>query len=94
MKLSYWYAENKFDSNIYSIRAKTKREATRLRTESGGDDEFGPVVKVEVEYADGFDLMDMCSSESGMYWEAEAALKADTSETGDMVRAAIARSNS
>lgn len=76
MKVTYWYAELKDDSNVYSIRTRTKREAVQLRNEE--PDRYRPVVKVVVEYATAFQLLEYLSGESAGYEEmvaTEAALK-------------------
>jgi hypothetical protein len=75
MKLSYWYAPCVSDANCYSIRAKTKREAKRLKADHDeccdmSSDKMGDVVKITVEYADAFDLLTICQSEGGI-WEEE-----------------------
>lgn len=67
MKVSYWYAQCLNDSQSYSIRCRTKKEALAAR--KGREKEFGPVIKVEVEYSDGFDLLTNCMGEHGGYWE-------------------------
>ena len=74
MKLTYWYAHCKNDSEVYSIRARTKKAAMQKLQEwgEGWEDEFEAPVKTTVEYKDGFDLLDMCSNEWGKWWEARA----------------------
>jgi len=58
MKLTYWKAACLYDSNCYSIRAKTKKECKRLLEEAGGaGEDYDEVEKVVIEYKDGFDLM-------------------------------------
>jgi hypothetical protein len=75
MKLTYWVAENLDDSQCYNIRAKTKKEVLNKITlvskewENETDlvaPKYGPVHKVEVEYADAFDLMDACMGEGSV----------------------------
>jgi len=68
MKLTYWYAEHLYDSERYSIRARTRREALAMR--AAEPDTFGPVLKVTIEYQDGFDLLAYCTSEA---WGCEEA---------------------
>ena len=68
MTLTYWICMHRTDSNCYSIRAKTKREAARLRDEDGAE-KYDPPKKVTVEYSGAFDLMFQCSEESRHYWE-------------------------
>jgi hypothetical protein len=67
MKLSYWYAPRIDDSDAYSIRARTKKQALEDLEDAYG--QFGSVRKVTVEYQDGFDLMMQCMSEGRGYWE-------------------------
>jgi hypothetical protein len=72
MKLTYWTAECIEDSNAYSIRTKTKREAVALKAEYESDEgtvEYGPVNKVVVSYDDAFDLLTECLREGGAWWE-------------------------
>lgn len=78
MKLSYWYAPRLDDGDCYSIRAKTKREATeQLRKleasfgESNSCPKFGPIVKVNVEYSNAFDLMSIYTGEGGCWEESK-----------------------
>lgn len=65
MKLTYWYAKCLNDSDAYSVRQKTRKaaEADKLSRHKSGD--YGPVVKVTVEYDNAFDLMEKCSDEDG-----------------------------
>ena len=71
MKLIYWYAECLDDGDCYSIRTKTKRDCKEIREELG-EERYAPPVKVVIEYADGFDLMEQLSDESGNPGEATA----------------------
>ena len=64
MRLIYWYAECLDDDNVYSIRTKTKRDCIECREERGAE-RFAPPVKVVMEYADGFDLMEQLKSDCG-----------------------------
>ncbi len=65
MTLTYWCCENLMDSKVYNIRARTKREAARLRDEYGPE-RFGLPVKQVVEYADAFDLIESALGEGGI----------------------------
>lgn len=65
MKLTYWYAARRDDSNCYSIRAKTKKEAVAER-ERRGEEDYGEVKKIEVYYTDAFDLLTQCLGEGGI----------------------------
>lgn len=70
MKLTYWYAACRGDSDVYSIRARTKREAVARKAEQ--PEVWGAVVKVTVEYRDGFDLAQRCLGEGRLTEEAQA----------------------
>ena len=88
MKLTYWYAECLNDSDAYAIREKTKK-AAKARLEQGyRAEDYGPILKVTVEYADAFDLMDQCSNEGRMYWEAQAVLAHDEKTGASYTQAA------
>ena len=68
MKLTYWLADCLNDSDVFSIRERTKKAAVaKLAEYEPGW--FGPVRKVTVEYDDGFDLMHECSCENRHWWE-------------------------
>lgn len=69
MKVTYWYSRCLDDSDAYSIRVRTKREAVARVQEAGGG--YGPVMKVTVEYRDGFDLLQRCLGEGRLYEEAD-----------------------
>jgi hypothetical protein len=71
MKLTYWYAERLDDSNVYSVRARTRREAKAHIAEYDHAD-YGPIVKVTVEYDNAFDLMAQCTGEGGLWQEPDA----------------------
>jgi hypothetical protein len=66
MKLTYWYARALDDSNCYSIRARTKKAALAIKANC---EYYGPVTKIEVEYADGFDLLSLALGEGGLLEE-------------------------
>jgi hypothetical protein len=68
MKLTYWYAECLRDSEVYSIRERTRKEALAQREERGTEN-YGPVTKVSIEYDDGFSLMQECMGEGRGWWE-------------------------
>ena len=74
MKLTYWYAECLDDSDAYAVRAKTKKAAMADKFSRHNPEKYGPVIKVTVEYDNAFDLMEKCSDEFGMHWEAQAAI--------------------
>lgn len=69
MKLTYWVAPRLNDSDAYSVRATTKKEAQQLLDAHDCPEDYGPLKKVTVEYSNGFDLLKQCLSESGNYWE-------------------------
>ena len=65
MKLTYWKIQEHNDSNVYSIRAKTKKEAIKLYNEDWNKDgykawgeKFAYVEKIVIHYDDAFDLVD------------------------------------
>lgn len=70
-KLVYWYARCELDSDCYSIRTRTKREAVSEKSRRGAKD-YGPIVKVSVEYSDAFDLMSQFNGEGRNSDEASA----------------------
>ena len=70
MKLVYWKIQCHNDSNVYSIRAKTKKEAIKLDNEDWNKDgykawgeENAYVKKIVINYEDAFDLVDLMLSE-------------------------------
>lgn len=67
MKLTYWIAVCLDDSEVYNIRAKTKKEVNEQLARVWG--RYGKARKVEVEYSDSFDLLVQCTSEGRAYWE-------------------------
>jgi hypothetical protein len=68
-KLTYWVAAIKDDSPVYSLRAKTRKAVQAMLDETGEADNYDAPRKVEVEYADAFDLMDQCLSGETRLWE-------------------------
>ena len=62
--LRYWYCQCLDDHNCYSIVAKTKKEANRIRDERGPERYDPPELRV-VYYKDDFDLMELFTGESG-----------------------------
>ena len=68
--LNYWYAQCMNDSDVYSIREQTRKEAKALRDEN--PESYGDIVKVALEYHRAFDLMQDCLGENRGYWEARA----------------------
>ena len=70
MKLTYWCCACLDDHYVYSIRAKTRKEALRRKLEEDeGGESYGEPTKVTVEYRDGFELLSLCLEEGGPYWE-------------------------
>ena len=55
MKLTYWVCPYLNDSETFSIRKETKREAEALR-KSYGTTSYGPAQKVVMHYDSGFEL--------------------------------------
>lgn len=68
MKLTYWYARCLDGHNCYSVREKTKK-AAKAYLDINGVERFGRLTKVEIEYADGLDLLTMALGEGGVYQE-------------------------
>ena len=69
MRLTYWYSQCPDDSDVYSIREKTKREAL-AQIAIRGDTDWPKPVKVSLQYIDSFDLLEACSNEGHHFWEA------------------------
>jgi len=69
MKLTYWYSQCSHDSDVYSIRAESKRDALESVKQAYRSEGYLPPVKVTVEYTHAFDLMRLCSEEGHHYWE-------------------------
>ena len=62
--LTYWYCECIGDSDVYSIVAKTKKEAVAKRGE-GGTGYYRDPIKKTLQYRDAFDLFDWSTGEGG-----------------------------
>ena len=74
--LTYWYVQCPGDSDRYSIRERTKKEATRRLNEDCAHWETDDKpVKVTVEYHTAFDLMKEYTGEGGCYPEWQALQK-------------------
>lgn len=72
MKLTYWYSKCPDDSDVYSVRTRTKKEAKRLVDTMNAErshSKWPDPRKVTVEYRDSFDLMESCSMEDHHWWE-------------------------
>lgn len=72
MKLIYWVCRQEHDHECYNIRARTRKEAVRLKSQmektSGKHYErYSKPFKVIVEYTDGYDLMSQAMSEGSLY---------------------------
>jgi hypothetical protein len=59
MKLTYWCCQCIGDSEAYNIRAKSKKEALRLRG-IHGEEYYGLPIKQVVNYDNALDLLDLC----------------------------------
>ena len=70
MRLTYWYSQCPHDSDVYSVRARTKREAIESLKQAYRPEDFPAPRKVTVEYRDAHDLMEACSLEGHHWWEA------------------------
>jgi len=75
MKVVYWYAQCLDDHECYSVRERTKRAALAA-VEACDVYRYGPVVKVEVEYSSGLDLLKYVCGEFGIAEEAIASREA------------------
>lgn len=64
MKLTYWVAYCRHDSECYSIIAKTKKECAKLREERG-EEYYDKPQKATIYYKDAFDLFDQATGEGG-----------------------------
>ena len=79
MRISYWYARCKNDSDVYSHREKTKKACLSRCQKSWPGElnngkpawtlEYCKPVRVTVEYDSGFDLLINCTCEGRLYWE-------------------------
>ena len=85
MKLTYWkIASNEWDEMLYSIRAKTKKEAiSQFKKQINPEDyikwgeKYAIVEKIVIEYNNAFDLVDqiLCESSADLYAETEYLIK-------------------
>ena len=66
MKLTYWYCRNKIDTNAYSIRAKTRREAIDQIACDEDAFDYDALVEISVEYDSCLDLVRQCLGEGGI----------------------------
>jgi hypothetical protein len=57
--LTYWCCQCIGDSEAYNIRAKSKKEALRLRG-IHGEEYYGLPIKQVVNYDNALDLLDLC----------------------------------
>lgn len=81
MKMSYYCAASR-DHHYYNMRAKRKKDLVAIRD---ADPEqwkksYGPIVKIEFDYDDGFDLLQYCLGEGGasvVEMDAEDAMAAE-----------------
>ena len=76
MKVTYWYSRCPDDGNVYSVRAKTRKEAKALvdaenaqSAEFKGGEHWEAPKKITIEYADAFDLIKQCTGEGGIWGE-------------------------
>jgi hypothetical protein len=69
MKLIYWVSRCKYDSEVYNIRRRTRKEVQEALDDMEPDlrSGYGNPFKFEVEYANAFDLLCMCKDEDGVY---------------------------
>ena len=87
--LQYWVCNSLNDSRVYSFRAKTRRECSQFLHDAIEGEwrrkNFSKPVKVEVEYADAFDLLCQCSGEGGLMAEARTCYSDTVFERGSMI---------
>jgi len=69
MKLTYWCCQCIGDDEVYNIRAKSKKEAFRLRG-IRGEEYYGLPIKQIVNYDNALDLLDLCLGECRGYEDA------------------------
>lgn len=69
MRLTYWYSRCPHDSEVYSVRTRTKREAVEQIKQAYQSEEWETPRKITLKYQDGHDLLEMCSFEGHHYWE-------------------------
>ena len=69
MKLTYWCCQCIGDGEVYNIRAKSKKEALRLRG-IHGEEYYGLPIKQVVNYDNALDLLDKCLGECRGYEDA------------------------
>jgi hypothetical protein len=63
--LTYWKANIVNDSDVYSIRAKTRKEALAILSDpDNASFAYESPVKVTIDYVNAFDLMLQCKGES------------------------------
>ncbi len=74
MKLTYWYCEHLTDSNCYSVRTKTRREALAITAKYYAPGDVAAPVKVTIEYDNALDLLTQCVGEGGLSEEALSTL--------------------
>ncbi len=82
MKLTYWYSRCPTDSDAYSARCRTRREAVEYIKQTGGrilpkgyvagSNGWHAPIKVTVEYDNALDLVQQCTGEGRLGWEAKA----------------------
>ena len=78
MKLTYWYSQCPHDSDAYSARFRTRREALAHIAAYG--EGWDKPIKVTVVYANAMDLVQQCTGEGRLYWEAQALHKRGASD--------------
>lgn len=69
MKLIYWVSRCKYDSEVYNIRRRTRKEVQEAldNMEPEFRKGYGKPFKFEVEYNNAFDLLCQCKDEGGVY---------------------------
>tara|TARA_R110000787_G_scaffold257651_1_gene362834 strand:- start:228 stop:452 length:225 start_codon:yes stop_codon:yes gene_type:complete len=74
MKLTYWCCQCIGDAGAYNIRAKSKKEALRLRA-SEGEEYYGKPVKQTVKYSNALDLLALCLGECKAFEDASEGVE-------------------
>ena len=76
IKITYWVSVCHGDSDVYSMRGKTRKAVLAMLVEGGnditrlGDDyNYGKPRKVTAEFYDRFDILQHCMSECRGCWE-------------------------
>tara|TARA_R110000803_G_scaffold18136_1_gene48692 strand:- start:323 stop:574 length:252 start_codon:yes stop_codon:yes gene_type:complete len=83
MKMSYFVCRNLDEHALYNIRARGKKEANAIRDAKENPEGWTKAYRVNVEYTNGFDLLEKCMGwadspdgvEAELSWEKETPKK-------------------